>query len=152
MEINCPYCHAPQDIEIQAIGNNCACGECGKNYKVFIAVTTDGAKPIKSMEFSRYIIRGQDGEAVAYKKDVAFGMTTYEDKYSATILGYTKMSFKNTANVSFEVYDFSEYYDEGTGDVIDNSQLITTCADGHSAIKFLAERHNAALPDNFNNQ
>jgi len=46
MEINCPYCHAPQDIEIQAIGNSYACGECGKTYKVFIAVTTDGAKPI----------------------------------------------------------------------------------------------------------
>jgi len=48
MEINCPYCHAPQDIEIQAIVNGYACGECGKTYKVFIAVTTDGAKPIKN--------------------------------------------------------------------------------------------------------
>jgi DNA-directed RNA polymerase subunit RPC12/RpoP len=46
MEINCPYCHAPQDIEIQAISNSYACGECGKTYKVLIAVTTDGAKPI----------------------------------------------------------------------------------------------------------
>jgi len=46
MEINRPYCHAPQDIEIQAISNSYACGECGKTYKVLIAVTTDGTKPI----------------------------------------------------------------------------------------------------------
>lgn len=46
LKINCPYCHAPQVIEIQAIGNSYACGECGKTYKAFIAVATDGAKPI----------------------------------------------------------------------------------------------------------
>ena len=47
MNIDCPYCHAPQDIELQEIGNTYACGECGNTYKVFIAVTTDIANPIK---------------------------------------------------------------------------------------------------------
>lgn len=46
MNIDCPYCHAPQDIELQEIGNTYACGECGNTYKVFIAVTTDIAKQI----------------------------------------------------------------------------------------------------------
>jgi hypothetical protein len=152
LKINCPYCHAPQDIGIQAIGNSYACGECGRTYKVFIAVTTDGAKPIKNMEFSRYIVEDNNGGAVAYSTDVLLGNTTNQDKYTTRILGFVRRAQMADKSLVFKAYDFNEYFDEDAGEFVDNNTLLKVIRDYEDAVKFLAERHNAALPDNFNKQ